>query len=183
MITVNVTSGPASDLSGPCCGSNNATLTYELAAGKRANATSYNWYYTGSAQGIAAVSGSLYKANLSTGANFASGQVCVGVNYSIAPWYTSYCATISKCASIREEQLEQTTATIGYQNPFSDETTISFAKEDQTAKIHVYNAKGQLIEETLSTGSYRFGAGLTSGLYMVRIHLEGITETIKLIKE
>lgn len=182
VVSVTVSSSTA-DVSGPACGSNNTTLLYQLSAAKMTNATSYNWWYTGSAQSITAVSGANYKANLVTGSNFGTGQVCVGVNYSVSPWYASYCVSVAKCAGAREDEMGTTLNTIAFQNPFTNATTITLADANQTAKIQVYNANGVMIQEAIATGSYLFGGDLNTGLYVLRINIDGKTETIKLIKE
>jgi hypothetical protein len=129
------------------------------------------------------VSGANYRANLVTGPNFAAGQVCVGVNYSVSPWYASYCVAVAKCAGAREEEMGTTTNTVAFQNPFTNTTTITLADANQTAKIQVYNTNGVMIQEATATGSYLFGSDVSTGLYVLRINIDGKTETIKLIKE
>jgi hypothetical protein len=184
-ITVNSTLPPAI-ISGPACGSKNQTLQFELDASKRVNATGFNWYYTGSNQGITPVSGAAYKANLATGNNFSAGQICVGVNYSSAPWHATYCINVGTCAALREGTTEQpllANKSISFPNPFNTTSTIEFAHANAAAKIQVLNAAGAVVLKTEATGSFTFGNDLKAGMYIVIMEFGDKTETIKVVKE
>ena len=181
---VPVTASTAT-ITGPACANNNTTITYELSAAKRANATSYGWYFTGSTQSFIP---SGYHTTLNTGNYYNTGQLCVGVSYSNAP-YTTYCITIPKCNSAREGNTEEwsevfvETKSIVYPNPFTGETTIHLANNAQMATIHVYNAQGILVEATTASGTYTFGQNVASGMYVVKINIDNKIETLKLVKE
>lgn len=148
------TSVPAADISGPVCASNNQTITYELSPAKRANATGYGWYFTGSTQSFTP---SGYQTTLVTGNNYGAGQVCVGVSYSAAPHYTSYCITVPKCTSLREALVEDDFTTVSEivsaPNPFQSNSTILFPNQNETAKVKVMDASGAVMLETEATGS------------------------------
>lgn len=175
------------DIAGPNCGNNNTILLYELSASKRVNANNFNWWYNGSAQGITPVSGATYKANLNTGNNFGSGQVCVGVSYNGAPHYTNFCKSVTKCSGTREaesEWIETTSVTsVKFQNPFSNTTTITFSDANKPTMIQIYNSSGVLLKEAVANDYYEFGSDLRPGLYIVKLNTEGKAEILKLIKE
>jgi M6 family metalloprotease-like protein len=175
---------PVADITGPACAGNNSTVTFELAASKRVNATGYGWYFTGSTQSFTP---SGYQATLVTGNNYGQGQLCVGVSYAGAPQYVTYCITLPKCSSSREAIFEDVSESlalqpVGFPNPFTSETTINLATT-QDAKIEVYNANGILIEQAIAAGSFTFGQNLSSGMYFVKITTGNKTETLKLVKE
>ncbi len=185
-VSVSVTeSTSTADINGPACGSNYSTLSYEVGASRRTNATSYNWWYTGNTQSVNAVSGTPYQVNISTGNNFQAGQLCVGINYSGAPYYASYCINLSVCSSSREESAEftESVGAISYQNPFINSTTITFPNANQFANIEVLNGNGQVIDQVQATGAYEFGSDLKPGFYIVKINFENETKVVKLIKE
>jgi M6 family metalloprotease-like protein len=175
---------PVADITGPACAGNNSTVTFELAPSKRVNAIGYGWYFTGSTQSF---NPSGYQATLVTGNNYGQGQLCVGVSYSGAPNYVTYCITLPKCSSSREAIFEDVSESlalqpVGFPNPFTSETTINLATT-QDAKIEVYNANGILIEQATAAGSFAFGQNLASGMYFVKITTGNKTETLKLVKE
>lgn len=184
---ITVINPSGGDISGPNCGSNNSVLLYEITASKRVNANNYNWWFDGSAQGIAVVSSTEnYKAKLTTGTNFGAGQVCVGISYNGAPYYTQICKSVTKCSGAREDESDLIKNTIGavtYQNPFTTTTTITFPYANESAGIQVFNADGLMIMETSAEGSFELGNDLKPGFYVVRLNFEGRTETVKLIKE
>jgi M6 family metalloprotease-like protein len=183
-VNISVTASSA-DINGPACGTNYSTLTYEVAASRRTNAISYNWWYTGNAQSVNPVSGMTHQVNLTTGNNFQAGQLCVGINYDGAPYYQNYCINLSVCSGSREESAEFTegTSAITYQNPFTNSTTITFPYANQFANIQVMNASGLIVEEAQATGAYEFGSELKTGFYIVKINFENETKVVKLIKE
>jgi hypothetical protein len=179
---------PAADINGPACGSKNQTLLFELAAAKRVNATGYNWYYTGSNQSITPVSGSAYKVNVATGNNFSAGQLCVGVNYSAAPWHATYCINVTTCSALREGAADDAsialnTNSVTYPNPFNTTSTIEFADKNTSAKILVLDATGFVVMKTQATGSFTFGADFKPGMYLVTLEFSDKTESVKVVKE
>lgn len=188
-VTIKVIANTPSEpiVTSAACGSNNTTVLFEVNPANRANATSYNWWYTGSSQNILPVSGAAYQANLATGNYFSAGQVCVGINYSSSPWYSSYCVNFSKCAGAREgdggNELEESQA-IGFPNPFTSEVVLQLPTAVNSAAIQVYNASGVLVVSTTVTGtSYTFGEELNAGIYFVKVNYAGKSETLKLVKE
>jgi|GEM_PF-3122998 len=177
---------PVADINGPACGSKNQTLLFELDASKRVNATGFNWYYTGSNQGLTTVPGANYKVNLATGNNFSAGQICVGVNYSSAPWYASYCINVATCSALRETSTDEpllANKSISYPNPFTTTSTIDFSNENSLAKVQVMNAAGIVVLKTEAIGSFTFGDNFAAGMYLITIEFGDKTETIKVVKE
>ncbi len=179
-----VVTNSAANIIGSVCGSNNATLTYEVSPSKKANATGFNWWYTGSSNGIIPISGNASKVNLYTGSNFSSGQVCVGINYNGAPWYANYCVNVDKCSSARVGEFEaDVSKAISYPNPFTSETVIQIPVTTAAAEVQVYDANGVLMLSEKSTGEFRFGNDFESGIYLVKISYDGKSETIKVMKQ
>lgn len=89
--------------------------------------------------------------------------------------------------------LKLTTLT-NYPNPFNPETTISFiAPQAGTTKLSVFNIKGQrvnmLYNGLLSKGHHSIvwnglderGTAVSSGIYFVRVEMNGISQTHKMI--
>ena len=188
-VSVTVTGPTSTDpIVGPGCGSNNATLSLSLNSANRANVTSYNWWYTGSAASTTAVSGAPYSVTIQTGANFSTGQVCVGTNLSVSPWYVQYCKTITKCAGARlgvdEFGVETLTSTVIQPNPSLDNFYLTAAGD--ISKIIVLNETGK---EVCRYGSIEKGTTITignelaGGIYMVTIqYLDGTNEIKRIVK-
>lgn len=186
-ITGVTVKAPTSPLFGPACGTNNASLVYELNAAQKANATGYNWYYTGAAQSITPVAGSPFKATLATGASFGAGQVCVGINYSVSPWYASYCVAVAKCAGARFEEAEEEVSVVAASvapNPTSDQFHITLGNDAVSVVLMdelgqtVYQQVGGKSGDKLSTGDQ-----LSTGLYQLVIrYTDGQLEKKKLVK-
>lgn len=179
-----VTNSTAS-IVGAACGSNNSTLLYELAASKKTNATSYSWWYgSGSANGITPVSGDASKAYLSTGNYFSAGQVCVGINYNVSPWYASYCVNVAKCNSARTDENFEISSSIdlsNFPNPFNQETVITLP--DTEAQIQVFSASGKEVISTTARNEFKFGSELGAGIYFVKVTFEGYSQTLKVMKD
>ena len=156
------------DIIGADCGANNTSITYELNATRRTNVTSYTWWYTGSAASTTIVSGIPYRAVVQTGVNFSAGQICVGVNLSVSPWYTSYCKAISKCATVA--RVAGTSSVTVSPNPTQGAFTLT-ASED-VASYSVSNAAGNVLLQgrTLAKGArLQLGSQLSAGNYVVTI--------------
>ncbi len=185
VITVNVNLATA-DLTGPSCGNNNASLTYEVAVSKRVNATGYSWWYSGSTQSFTAVSGSPYKAVMTTGTNFTAGQVCVGINYSSWPWYSSYCVNVGVCSGAKTGALltefhEEPVSS--YPNPFAEQTVISLPSTSPDAYIQVYNMKGLEVFSGNVHGQLTIGEDMEAGMYLVKISSNGTSNTLRIVKQ
>lgn len=179
-ITVTiVTSG--SDINGPACGTTNQTLTYQLNSALLVNATTLNWWYTGSAQSISpAATGS---ASLKTGTYFSSGDVCVGVNYSVSPYYKQYCKSVIVCnARFADDNLENEISTSVYPNPSTGLFMLNTQKE--IASVEIKNLLGEQVEKYTVNGTYlEFGAGLSSGNYAAVVrYRDGGTDVLKIFK-
>ncbi|MBO9702356.1 MAG: T9SS type A sorting domain-containing protein [Sporocytophaga sp.] len=175
------------DISGPSCGSNNTTLTFELSAAKKANATSYNWWFTGSAQNVASVSGSPYKMTMISGSSFSAGNVCVGVNYSASPWYASYCKAITLCsARIGEEDMETGTMNESfiYPNPSADIFNIDLNSNAQS--VSIVNNMGVTVyqKSDLKQGEkISVGTDFEAGIYLISIRYNNAKqEMLKMVK-
>ena len=183
-----VSADPAVDISGSDCGIKNGSGTYELSAINRTNASSYSWWFTGSSQSITAVAGTPYQAVLSYGSFFNTGQVCVGVNYSTAPWYNQFCKTIAVCgarfsASFTEENMIENSTFVS-PNPSESDFNLIPSKDAQS--LDVVDVFGHVVysQSTILSGKQLiFGQDFPAGMYLVKIlYADGITEVKKINK-
>jgi M6 family metalloprotease-like protein len=175
------------DITGPDCGSSNNTLSFELSASKRTNATGYNWWYTGSSQSITPVTGSPYIVNIATGSNFGAGEVCVGINYIASPWYASYCKTITKCTSRTGDDVTETSGilqSVVYPNPSEDLFYLSLAADAES--VSIVNNLGETVylnSELREGDRISFGSGFTPGVYSITIRYgNGLKEVKRMVK-
>jgi hypothetical protein len=167
-ITVVVNAAPIGDIAGPDCASKNTTVTFTLDPSKRANATNYSWWVNGATQSITPVAGSPFSVNIQTGPNFVTSQVCVGVGYSGAPYYTSYCRTVTLCTS----------AKISAEDFSSDNTII----EENVENVTILNMMGAIVYSG-KDASVQADNDFASGIYNVFIrYSSGRTETKKIMK-
>jgi hypothetical protein len=180
---------PLGDIVGPDCGSNNTTISFTLNESKRASVTSYNWWYTGSAASTTMATGAPYSVNIQTGSNFSSGEVCVGVNLSVAPWYTQYCKSILKCNGAREGAIEdistnELSETTIYPNP-SEEQFMIIAKRS-VEKLIVINELGETVYQMSDIPQGQMillGEKFMAGMYMVIIqYSDGNREFKRVVK-
>src|SRR6185437_2957291 len=100
-ITVTAAVTSTADITGPTCGGVNSTISFALNPSHRTSATSYSWYFQGYTKSITPTTGAAYDVTISTGQYFTGGEVCVGVQYSGAPYYASYCMKVSECSNAR----------------------------------------------------------------------------------
>jgi hypothetical protein len=181
-LIVTTPTPPAGDFTGPSCGAPNSTITFELNANRRALATNYSWWFQGYTQSVTPVSGTPYEVNISTGQYFTGGQVCVGVNYSVAPYYASYCTAISLCPpSLMAAAAAAIEPASVAPNPSQGAMTITATENITSFKL--VNDQG-LVAYTggslLQGESLTFGEQLPSGLYMMVIqYASGRVETLK----
>jgi hypothetical protein len=73
-----------------------------------------------------------------------------------------------------------------YPNPFNPATTIAFSiKENETGKLSIFNAKGQLIEsKEFQAGehSYHWNAEkFSSGIYFYKLQIQSVNQIKKMM--
>ncbi len=164
------------------CGSKEQVIALQLSADLLTNATGSSWWYTGAAQGISAVAGTLNKATLIAGSGFGAGEVCVGVNYSVAPWWKQYCKQISICNAREAIGWTETinTAALVYPNPSEESFFLPFNEELRTVKV--VNALGEEVLIIERSGQ-NFGKELKAGTYMLQLqYFSGKQEIVKIVK-
>ena len=168
---VTITVSSFQDMYGPACATINQSVTYTLDASHRANSTTYGWWYTGSSTSITPVSGQLYSAVLLTGPNFAAGQVCVGINYSVSPWYISYCKSISKCTSGREEEAPVEQFVLVANNGINGDFLLTSSRD--ISSMTVISVSGTVVYTMKDIPAHRpfeFGSTIPVGLHIIQIH-------------
>jgi chitinase len=181
-IVVNVAT--ATDLIGPTCAGLNSVLVYEVSAANIVNITTTNWWSSGSVASIVPVVGQPWKATVSFGQWFLGGDVCVGVNYSAAPWYKQICKTVSLCPAIKQAIAPAAKSDLVMPNPSNSTFNFTAVRNVQNAKV--YDALGLLkldlgVMENAQT--VNFGELLPSGIYFLRLDFADKTnEVVKLMK-
>ncbi|MFL5729663.1 MAG: Ig-like domain-containing protein [Cytophagaceae bacterium] len=183
-VTVTVTAAPVGDVIGPDCGKVNSTISFELNANRRNSATSYAWWFQGSTQKITPVAGTPYKVDIQTGPYFTGGQVCIGVNYSVAPYSATYCKMINVCSpSLRSAVVSLAESSVT-PNPSTESFTLTAA--ENVSSFNILNDLGQVVlhGNDISEGaSLSIGQQLPAGLYVMLIqYSSGRTEIKKIQK-
>ncbi len=185
-VQVNGTNPPptntGADLLGPDCARLNDVKTFEVNARNLPNATNFAWWFTGSSQSITPTQPG--KATYNFGPNFTGGQVCVGINYSAAPWYAQFCKNVTVCAPGARMGVADVTDNLVFPNPTDDQFT--FVVEETIQAMSVADQSGR---ERLWLGSaragqtVRFGEQLPAGTYLLHIRYDGRKQrTVKLLK-
>ncbi len=166
------------------CASANANLTYELNVPYRVNATNYSWWFSGSQAAVVPVSGSPYKAQVTLTNYYSGGSVCVGVNYTSAPYYESYCKVVGVCGArlgATEENVVTYAADL-FPNPVYSDVIFIEAKET-IQKVEIKDGMGVLVKEA-NGNALQHGlsiSGLPMGTYFVKISLAHETINKKLV--
>ncbi len=189
-VTVNSSTpppNPTADITGLDCVTPNQTSVFELNANKLPNATNFSWWCTGSTQSMTQVPGQPSKVSINFGPWFTGGQVCVGVNYSAAPWYKQYCKSVSVCSTARLGVVEGETseaAGVVYPNPSSVDFTFIADKDIREMKVHDLIGYEHLKLGTLQRGKQvRFGESLSIGVYVLKVEYnDRTTRTFKVLK-
>jgi hypothetical protein len=185
--TTNVALCGGSDLSGingPGCGKPLQTLSYTLDASKRTNVTNYSWWFTGSSDAVTKSADGV-SASIKLSQYYTTGQVCVGVNLSVSPYYTQYCRSINTCAArigqSDEESSEETNVLHMYPNPAANEVTIDMTMVPE--KIELVNSLGKVVlvstQTDLETKIYT--SALEQGTYSVKVYSNGNVLVRKLV--
>jgi hypothetical protein len=167
------TSDP-SGIQGPSCGLPSQSLTYSLDADKRANATAFSWWFTGSSSSVTP-SANGTSATIVLATYFTTGDVCVGVNMAQAPYFRQYCRSIGTCAlretATQEEAVLQQIKV--YPNPAHSELIIH--SEHHTFQgIQVVNVLGEIVK-TISNPGHEVllsTESLSPGMYTVLLWSE-----------
>ena len=173
--TVNIiVTNPGSsgaDLIGPDCVSLNDSKVYELNPNLLVNATNFSWWSTGSTSSITPTQPG--KAMFNFGPYFSGGQVCVGVNYSAAPWYQQFCKTVAVCSTTVTPPANQPptvtllspAANATFTAPASVTISANAADTDGTvAKVEFYNGSTKLGESTSAPYQFSWGS-VAAGTY------------------
>jgi hypothetical protein len=181
------TSCVVADISGPSCGVKGQTLSFTLDPSKRVGVTSYTWWFTGSSD-LVTPSADKTSASVKLSQYFTSGDVCVGVNISAAPFYRQYCKTVNTCASLRtveeEEFKEQKNIQI-FPNPAGDQIVLVDVgtTNEIPSKIQLVNNLGNIVWESdaVQKQTALNTATLENGTYSVKIYFTHETSIQRLV--
>ena len=161
------------DLIGPTCVLANDVKVYSLNASNLPSATSFSWWCTGSTQSITQTSS---QASINFGPSFTGGQVCVGVNYSAAPWYKQFCKSITVCTSTPPTTSPNQSPSVAITSPANNATftypatvnlVVSASDADgSVAKVEYFTGATKLGETT--SAPYQFTwTGMSAGSYAI----------------
>lgn len=166
------------DLTGPDCVNKNDIKVFQVSASNQVNATSYSWWFNGSTQSITPNGPS---ATYNFGPYFTGGQLCVGVNYSGAPYYKQLCKNVSVCsgttaAGVAGGAVLPEAAPLVYPSVSSYGFTIQADKNILQAEVIDQGGRQyQRIGRQQAGQRTRFGQQLAAGMYLVRIAYEDKT--------
>ncbi|AQG78093.1 cellulase family glycosylhydrolase [Spirosoma montaniterrae] len=171
------------EILGANCASVNAVLSFTLNPVNMPNATAFSWWANGSTQRI--TPGSAGQVSVNFGPWFSGGQVCVGVNYSAAPWYKQFCKNVSRCGSgARVAASVEEAEDLVFPNPSAD--CFTFIAKRAIQGVSVTDAMGR---ERIRLGAVpvgqtvSFGNGLNAGTYLLHLRYDAQTRrTVKLVK-
>lgn len=170
------------DLIGPDCVRLNDVKTFEVNARNLPNATAFSWWCNGATQSITPTQPG--KASYNFGPNFTGGSVCVGINYSAAPWYRQICKNVTVCAAGARVGTGDLLDNPVFPNPTHD--LFTFVADRTIQALTVADQTGR---ERLKLGSARagqtiqFGEQLPAGTYLLHIQYDARDQrTVKLLK-
>ena len=170
---------------GSTCGLPLQEYTYEINPANKVNATVYSWWFTGSAASVVR-SGDGTSAKVKLSPSFSSGEVCVGVNLSVAPYYVQHCKAVSSCTA------PTTPATMAapvpevmiYPNPAATNFTVQASIINALpTRIEVSNSYGEIVLETSMAGLQTIISvdGLKEGIYSVKTYFVNDISTQRLL--
>ena len=184
-IQVNAPTSPPNtdaDLIGPDCVRPNDVKVYEVNARNLPNATNFAWWCNGSTQSI--TPGPTGKATYNFGQWFTGGSVCVGINYSAAPWYKQICKNVTVCAPGARTGASELADNLVFPNPSHDR--FSFVADYAIQSMSVADEIGR---ERVRLGAAKagetvtFGEHLSAGTYLLHIRYEAQNRrVVKLLK-
>jgi hypothetical protein len=128
----------------------------------------------GSTQSMTPVSGQPYKVSINFGPNFTGGQVCIGVNYSAAPWYQQFCKTVTVCTGTPPPVNQAPTVSLTSPTnnaTFTAPATIFLAanaadSDGSIAKVEFYNGSTKLGEDLSSPYTFSW-TSVVAGTYSI----------------
>jgi hypothetical protein len=179
--TVTPPANTDADILGPDCVSANAVKMFELNARNLANATGYSWWCNGSSQSITPAGS---KATYNFGSYYTGGSVCVGVNYSAAPWYKSYCKNVTVCAPGARTGVTEQADNLVFPNPATSQFTFTAERDVQDMTVSDEQGRSYLQLGAVKAGqTTTFGEKLPVGTYLFQIRYEDQKQrTVKLLK-
>jgi len=136
----------------------NETKLFELNVANLTNASSFAWWCTGSTQSMTPVSGQPYKISINFGPNFSGGQVCIGVNYSAAPWYRQFCKAVTVCTGTPPPVNQA--PTVSLTSPINNVTFTAPASIAIAA--NAADSDGSIVKVEFYNGSTKLGEDLSS---------------------
>ncbi|MCU0431203.1 MAG: Ig-like domain-containing protein [Cytophagaceae bacterium] len=175
-----VIGGPLGDIIGNDCLSKNQIVSFSVNAQHRPGATGFTWWFNGSVSYIATNPSNPWNAEVSTGPWYTGGQVCVGINYNVSPWYKQFCKTVSLCPSSNRESDElaalAASNVILSPNPTQDMVRVEGART--ITQVQLVNALGEeLLQESVNAKIWNISlSGYKSGMYFLKVRFEDGSE-------
>ena len=175
-------------ISGPTCGKINQSLSYEINPANRTDASSYSWWFTGASQSVTpSVSGT--SCVVLTNKYFNTGEICVGVRLTKAPYYIKYCKAVGTCANRLGDLEEGQIVNSEVVNVFPSPSVAGFVTIDASGinatpqSIQIINNLGEIVSQTQTTDlqTQISTVNLAQGTYTVKTIFFNHTVISKLI--
>jgi hypothetical protein len=159
----------------------NTVKVFELNAKNQANATGFSWWCNGSTQSITPAGS---KATYNFGPYYTGGSVCVGVNYSVSPWYKSYCKPVAICAPGARAAGAEQADNLVFPNPATSQFTFTAERDVRGMTVSDEQGRSHLqLGATKAGQTTTFGEKLPMGTYLLQIRYDDQKQrTVKLLK-
>jgi hypothetical protein len=108
----------------------------------------------------------------------------VGVNYSAAPWYKSYCKNVTVCAPGARTGVTEQADNLVFPNPATSQFTFTAERDVQDMTVSDEQGRSYLQLGAVKAGqTTTFGEKLPVGTYLFQIRYEDQKQrTVKLLK-
>ncbi len=184
-VSITVNAPATGDIIGPDCMAKSESKTFSVNPTLISGANNFSWWSNASVQSIEPSGGSTASStSISSGASFGGGQICVGINYSGAPYYQSFCKNVSLCPALRAGETGKRSFISIFPNPSIDAFILKSEKAVKT--LIVTNNEGEQIYTLTGVEDGKvleLGRNFSAGNYVTYIKYEdGSEETLKLIK-
>jgi rhamnogalacturonan endolyase len=170
---------------GASCLKTNTVHAYSVNSSLTAGATNYSWWYTGPTVTITPTAGNPSSISLATNAYVGGGELCVGVNYSAAPYYKQYCIALAPCAA----RLADADAMMVEASPLPFENELTFRSgsalvNQEVTLINMLGVSHSLMATQVEGSQYAISTqDLATGWYILHLNTEAGTKSIKVFKK
>ncbi len=170
---------------GDDCAVKNGTANFELNPDYMSGANNISWWFSGSSSSVISPASAPHTVEVTMSEYYKGGEVCVGLNLDVAPWYTSYCKPVGVCS--QSEFKEPTAIEVNeYPNPMiDDEITVDVSEESgDILSISIVNESGEVKYSSTNfvSGNSIQLESLPAGTYHLKLVCENGVVYKKLLK-